>query len=132
VTKTQIIFGNDCPYNNASQTQAARLLFVCSVGMLRSPTAAVAATVRGHNARSCGSDLKLALIPLTVNLINWADTIFFMHQENFGESLKNFAACEYDEDIRAKAIVWNFEDNVNWGDQILFNTVTDKLAGMGL
>jgi predicted protein tyrosine phosphatase len=126
-TNTQKIFSDLCPYQNSSQTQATRLLFVCSVGMLRSPTAQVAASTLGYNARACGSSVNIALIPLSVNLINWADRIIFMNLENRDEALKHFCIVGYGDDIIKKQIIWNIEDHYNWGDNVLYSIILDKL-----
>jgi predicted protein tyrosine phosphatase len=126
-TKTVEIFRSECPYDNICQTRAKRLLFVCSVGMLRSPTCQVAATHLGFNARACGSSVNIALVPLSVNLINWAHHIIFMNQENFSEALDTFTTVDYHTDIIEKGVVWNIEDKYNWGDPELFNIVTEKL-----
>lgn len=131
-TLTQKIFSTNCPYANHSQTNAKRLLFVCSVGMLRSPTAQMVATGLGHNARACGSCLDLALIPLSCNLINWADHIFFMNRENQQEALKHFTPVGYDDDILAKGVVWNIPDQYNWGDNVLWNIFDQLLRAADL
>lgn len=129
-TKTQQIFSNNCPFDNSSQTNARRLLFVCSVGMLRSPTAQMVASSQGYNARACGSAVNIALIPLSCNLINWADHIIFMNVENAIEAHKEFEAVDYKEDIMQKQIVWNIEDRYNWGDEVLWNTIDWKLKDL--
>lgn len=126
-TKTQQIFNTQCPYENKHQGLALKLLFVCSVGMLRSPTAQVAASSLGFNARACGSCTDLALIPLNCNLINWADKIIFMNMENYSESMKEFKPVGYDVDIKYKAVVWDISDDYDWGDQWLYNFFIDKL-----
>lgn len=126
-TKTQKIFSDQAPYANTAQGNTQKLLFVCSVGMLRSPTAQMAATELGFNARACGSDTEIALIPLSCNLINWADKIVFMNGENFYESLREFKDVGYDIDIREKAVLWNIGDNYDWNDPWLYNHFLDKL-----
>jgi len=80
----------------------------------------------GHKARACGSSSG-ALIPLSVNLINWENHIIFMSQDNFIDAMKYFKISEVDEDIRPKAIVWGIPDIYDWGDNILFNIVREKL-----
>ena len=127
-TNSQKIFSSECPYDNFHQTAALRLLFVCSVGMLRSPTAQMAASHLGFNARACGSDTQLALIPLNCNLINWADKIFFMNKENYDESIREFAAVGYDVDIRKKAVTWNISDQFEWGNTWLYNHFIKELG----
>lgn len=127
MNKTQKIFSDECPFANLFQTGAKRLLFVCSVGMLRSPTAQMVASQNGHNARACGSDVDIALIPLSCNLINWADKIVFMSPENFEQAKMVFDPVGYKEDIEAKAIVWNIEDDYNWGDSVLWGILHEKM-----
>lgn len=115
---TQKIFELSTPYNNQYQGNAARLLFVCSVGMLRSPTAADVATGMGFNARSCGSD-PVALIPLSANLIMWADKIVFMNRENYEQALHTFRNTGYEEDIEAKKEFIHVDDDYNRDDPTL-------------
>lgn len=104
-----------CPVDNQYQGNARRMLFVCSAGLLRSPTGAVVATKLGFNARSCGSSITYSLIPLSVNLVHWAKHIFFMNVGNFNEALLNFfgdrETCEL---IRSKAIVLEIEDDFEY------------------
>lgn len=126
ITKTDQIFADTAPYSNDSQTNATRLLFVCSAGMLRSPTAANIGTALGFNTRACGSH-GYALIPLSVNLINWADKIFFVNEENYFKALETFAGTGYEDDIKAKAKVWDIPDEFNWGDPSLKYIVNQLL-----
>jgi len=131
-TNTQKIFANSAPYTNSCQGPAKRLVFVCSVGMLRSPTAAAIATAMGYNARSCGSDVDIALIPLSVNLINWADYIIFMKRENYNKSLKTFTPVGYDQDIIDKSLIFDIDDHYNYGDDYLKKIIADKLNNLKL
>lgn len=124
---TEQIFRCDAPLHNQYQTGAKRLVFVCSVGMLRSPTAQIVASQMGHNARACGSDAERALIPLSANLIEWADKIVFLNFENFEESLKVFNGTGFDDTIKEKKVIWNIDDDFSWGDNILFRILTDKV-----
>ena len=89
-TKNAEIFKTTAPYNNYSQGSAPRWLFVCSAGLLRSPTGAALVIRKGLNARSCGSAIDYALIPLSANLIMWAEKIVFVSEENYHESLELF------------------------------------------
>ncbi len=89
-TKNAEIFKTTAPYNNYSQGSAPRWLFVCSAGLLRSPTGAALAVRKGLNARSCGSAIDYALIPISANLIMWADKIIFVNEENYHECLELF------------------------------------------
>lgn len=122
-TKTELIFELNCPYNNSYQGKDFRYLFVCSAGLLRSPTAANVAVGLGYNARSCGSDYHYALIPINVNLVHWADKIFFMNSGNYEESLANFfgdsETCNL---LKNKAVIWNIEDEYEYNDAYLVET----------
>lgn len=118
MTKTSKIFTLNAPYNNPYQGNDARLLFVCSVGMLRSPTAADVATGMGFNARSCGTD-TMALIPLTANLIAWADTIFFMNRENYEQAMRTFSNTGWEEDIESKKSFIHVDDDYDRNDPTL-------------
>ena len=109
-TLTPKIFELTAPYANPYQSNKPKWVFVCSVGMLRSPTAAAVATAMGINARSCGSDTKYALIPLSVNLIMWADKIFFVNEENYMDAKITFEDVGYWEDIEAKCVVMDIPD----------------------
>lgn len=79
MNKTDAIFQLSCPYDNPYQQQDryARWLFVCSAGLLRSPTGANLYAKKGYNTRAAGVH-PYALVPLSVNLIAWADRIIFV------------------------------------------------------
>jgi predicted protein tyrosine phosphatase len=116
-TKNADIFKTTAPYNNKYQGKTERWLFVCSAGLLRSPTGATMAAQRGINARSCGSNFNYALIPCSANLINWADKIIFVNKENLWQLEENFVGHEYLlNQIQDKAIVLNIPDNFEYMD----------------
>lgn len=59
-----------------------KLLFICSQNRLRSPTAEhLFATWRGLETASAGLNTG-AEVPLSVELIEWADTIFVMERHH--------------------------------------------------
>jgi len=115
MTKTQDILRCNTPYGNISQGIQKKIVFVCSVGMLRSPTAATIGSKMGLNTRSCGSS-TLALIPLSANLIRWADWIVFMNGENYREAQKTFQETEFQDDLEDKSLLWNVPDIYNYMD----------------
>ena len=118
MTKTEEIFkSNGCPYNNQSQGNYPRVVFVCSAGLLRSPTTTRIAGEYGMNARSAGSHLHYALIPLSANLINWANWIVFMNLENEFEIAQKIPDADLLEIMRDKSIVWNIEDTYNYMEE---------------
>jgi predicted protein tyrosine phosphatase len=92
---------------NRYQGDAVKALFVCSAGILRSPTAALHfAKTKGWNTRAVGDNKEFALIPVSEALMRWADIVFVMTADqrfhlktNFGESLNE------------KVFVLNIEDD---------------------
>lgn len=132
MTKTAQIFNLTAPYKNRYQGDSKRVLFVCTVGMLRSPTAAAVAYKEfGWNTRSCGVD-EVALIPLSVNLIEWAEHIVFMDSDSYKEALKTFALVDYDEDIIQKGRCLNIDDDYNYHDEWLCKLILMRLENLGL
>ena len=127
-TKTQEIFrSNLCPYHNKYQGMQTRLLFVCTAGLLRSPTCATVGAQLGFNTRSAGSEDQYALIPVTWNLIQWANFIIFVEQKNYDEVLEKFSGNEIAvETIKEKAMVWNIPDNYEYMEPMLVVRIKDK------
>jgi len=116
-TKNAEIFKTTAPYNNHSQGSAPRWLFVCSAGLLRSPTGAALAIRKGLNARSCGSAIDYALVPISANLIMWAQKIVFVNEENYRESLELFADQQMLHNLLVvRALVLDIPDQYNYND----------------
>lgn len=114
-TKTAALLELTAPYDNPFQGKATRLLFVCSVGLLRSPTAAAFFAQRGYNTRSCGSITGMALIPVSANLVEWAHQICFMTHENKQETLALFHEDAVTQEvIRGKSLVLNITDDYEY------------------
>lgn len=114
-TKNAAIFKTNAPYSNPYQGNAPRWLFVCSAGLLRSPTGATMAARYGINARSCGSNFNYALVPCSANLIAWADKIVFVNPENMDQLEDNFIGHPHLLDaIDKKAIVLSIPDNYEY------------------
>lgn len=66
---------------NPYQGKDKKVLFVCSMGILRSATGA-RLYARKYNTRSAGTYAD-ALIQVTPLLLNWADEIVFVNRDNF-------------------------------------------------
>jgi len=113
ISKTESILRCNTPYANISQGAQKKIVFVCFVGMLRSATCATIGSQLGLNTRTCGSS-KLALIPLSANLIRWADLIVFMKSENYRESQITFIRTDFLHDLESKAKIWNVPDIYNY------------------
>lgn len=68
--------------HNPYQTDAKRVLCVCSMGLLRSPSLAnVLHQELGYNTRACGTAENFALIPMSEALIHWADEIVYVDED---------------------------------------------------
>jgi len=65
---------------NQYQGDRKKVLCVCLAGLLRSPTAAwvFSNPPYNYNTRSCGMEKGCSLIPLTEELVEWADEIVVM------------------------------------------------------
>lgn len=85
-TLTELIMESTTPFDNPFQGNDKKVVFVCSAGLLRSATAA-RIYARKYNTRAAGS-APYALVPLSTNLIVWADEIVFVNKENYQEVLK--------------------------------------------
>lgn len=75
--------------NNPYQGTDKKVLFVCSAGILRSATGA-RMYAHKYNTRNCGSHLDMALIPLSENLLWWADEVVFVNKENYQNAMRDF------------------------------------------
>lgn len=69
--------------HNPFQGEAKKVLCVCSGGLLRSPTAAVVLSQEpyNYNTRAAGLTPEFALIPVDRVLLEWADEIVCMTED---------------------------------------------------
>ena len=108
---------------NPYQTNALRVLCVCSIGMLRSPTLANELNRRySHNTRSCGIETGQALVPISTALINWADEIVFVDFDVYDDFTNSHTNKEVLEDVKdqgTQILVLNVPDVYDWNDNAL-------------
>lgn len=132
MTKTEQIFKLTAPYNNQYQTDRLRWLYVCSAGLLRSPTGATVAIKNNINARSCGSSDR-ALIPLSSNLIHWAQRIIFVNEENYLAAEDTFKLyLDVSEILKSKSCVLDIEDDFDYMDPKLVRIFKQDIEKMVL
>jgi predicted protein tyrosine phosphatase len=81
LTHTEAMWKTHAPFDNPFQGPDKRVLFVCSAGILRSATAARLYAKR-YNTRAAGS-YGFALIPVTSDLLLWANEVVFVNEENY-------------------------------------------------
>lgn len=131
-TLTEKIFLLNAPYDNPYQGKEPRWVFVCSAGILRSASAARIAGQYGINARACGSS-EYALIPLSVNLIEWAHKIVFMMDDNKYNALKTFEPLDgyYVEQINRKSTIWGIPDMYEYMSDPLVELLVEKFNQEG-
>jgi predicted protein tyrosine phosphatase len=92
---------------NRYQGDAVKALFVCSAGILRSPTAALHfAKTKGWNTRAVGDNQEFALIPVSEALMRWADIIFVMTADQ-----RFHLKTDFGESLNEKVFILNIEDN---------------------
>jgi len=105
---SQIRECRDGVVKNPWQGKDKKVLFVCSMGILRSATAA---RLYGHKYNTrCAGTWDDALIPLTPVLMEWADEIVFVNKSNYEATKKRFAAEEIDLDERYNIKVLDIPD----------------------
>jgi predicted protein tyrosine phosphatase len=101
--------------SNRYQTNAKRVLCVCSAGMLRSPTLGnVLHKEYGYNTRACGSSKPWALIPITEALIVWADQIVFVNKDNYLELNQEEKDCI--KECGCDVVYLSIEDDYEWNN----------------
>lgn len=81
MTYTEAMWKSHAPYNNPYQGTDKRVLFVCSAGILRSATGA-RMYAHKYNTRAAGS-FNWALVPVTHELLLWAQEVVFVNEENY-------------------------------------------------
>lgn len=99
--------------HNIYQTDAKRVLCVCSAGLLRSPTLAnVLHAEHGYNTRACGASPEYALVLLDDVLTEWADEVVFVDREAFNTAeLFGWVGCD-----GQIVKVLNIPDSYEWND----------------
>ena len=128
MNKTVDIFSQGAPYANPYQGISPRVLCVCTVGMLRSPTMAeIGIKEFGFNCRAAGADTSVALIPLSANLILWATTIVFLGDYAYTLAKDTFKGTEFLETIDDKCLLSNIQDSYNFRDKKLIRMCTQFL-----
>ncbi len=84
---------------NPYQGDDKKVVFVCSMGILRSATAARLYADK-YNTRCAGS-WDDALVPLTLLLISWADELVFVNKSNYDGACKKFGdLSQFDGTVR--------------------------------
>lgn len=111
---------------NPYQTDALRVLTVCSAGLLRSPTMANVLHERyGRNTRAAGINGDYALIPVTGALVYWADEIVCAEAWMADQIKKNFAEFLQPE---TEVVSLDIPDAFQWNAQELKEIIAQRYA----
>jgi predicted protein tyrosine phosphatase len=97
--------------HNPFQGHDKKVVFVCSMGILRSATAA-RIYAKKYNTRSAGT-WNDALIPLTPTLMEWANEIVFVNRHNYEQVKQYYAEENIDIDVRYNIKVLDIPDSYN-------------------
>lgn len=113
-------------WQNPNQGDRPRALFICSAGILRSPTCAhwTAANLQ-WNTRSCG--LYPDAIPCcTPPLLKWASVIYCMEEKHKDGLIHKFDAMDTWPVIEPKIMILDIPDNYNYMDPDLVAILRQK------
>jgi predicted protein tyrosine phosphatase len=101
-----------------------KILFVCDANRLRSPTAEAIFTGRPHlDVKSAGL-AKQATVPLTVELLEWADIIFVMEKRQ-----RNVIQSRFKEIYRHKRIICLYiPDDFEFMDRELIRLLEERVS----
>lgn len=106
-TYSDIIMASSTPWNNPYQGTDKKVLFVCSAGILRSATAARIYAAK-YNTRAAGSE-SYALIPVTGDLLLWANEVVFVNYENYRRVAQHFDLDTFSATIKVLNIPDSYE-----------------------
>ncbi|MGD9724856.1 MAG: phosphotyrosine protein phosphatase [Nitrospiraceae bacterium] len=106
-----------------AQGEAPRVLFLCTMGMFRSPTAMFVAQKKFKWNTRCAGTSTIALIPVTDLLIRWASVIYCMSFEQKEGIVKAFPDAIQGKRIR----VLDIPDNYEFMDPELQGLIASKL-----
>jgi predicted protein tyrosine phosphatase len=98
-------------YRPDNEGTALRWLFIDNEGVIKSATGQTLACKANINARACGVDVQSCLIPVSLQLVNWAQKIIFLDQWSYDKF--SFVFREYEMDLRSaqgKSVVLNLTD----------------------
>jgi predicted protein tyrosine phosphatase len=113
---------------NIHQGKYKKILCVCSAGCLRSPTAAVvlAAEPFNHNTRAAGIVAEYAIIPVDLVLIEWADEVVVMTEEQADELERLFK--DYFNRSDKPVIILDIPDNFAYRDPNLMKMIASRYS----
>ena len=120
-------------YRASNEGTALRWLFVDNEGVIRSATAQTLAGKAEINARAVGADYTQALVPVSLQLANWAQKIIFLDQTSYDKTAEMFQGNEYDWlSVTGKSEILNIADTYFYMDPQLVNILKEKLPELAV
>jgi len=120
-------------YRATNEGTSYRWLFVDNEGVIRSATAQAVANKAGINARAAGADYTQALVPISLQLANWAQKIIFLDQDSYDKAAELFQGNEYDwASATGKSVVLDITDTYFYMDPQLVNILKEKLPELAV
>lgn len=111
---------------NPYQGRAPKVLTVCSAGCLRSPTIANELIKRGYNARCCGATPEYAIVPLTHELLVWADYVITVAEQ--AAAVRDWISDLDDSDYSSPELVeFDIPDVFPYNDPVLVDMINRLL-----
>lgn len=110
-TYSELIAAVQSPWDNPYQGKDKKVLFVCTMGILRSATGA-RMYAHKYNTRAVGSNHD-ALIRISFDLILWADQIVFVNKANYMQTqawLKDVDRDGLADHLDEKVVILNIPD----------------------
>jgi predicted protein tyrosine phosphatase len=102
-----------------------KLLFVCSANQDRSPTGEdIYKNQPGFEAKSAGTMLEYARVPISKELIDWADLILCMENQHRVKVLK------LNLDAKGKTVVLNIPEIYYHGHPELVRLIKEKVSNI--
>jgi predicted protein tyrosine phosphatase len=103
-----------------------RVLCVCSAGLLRSPTAAFVLSQEpwNYNTRAAGLVPQFALVPVDDVLLEWADEVVCMSQEQADEVTGRLRAKR----VKTLVVCLNIPDSFSYRDPELVRLVRERYS----
>lgn len=111
---------------NKFQTDAKKVLCLCSAGLLRSPTVAnVLHQEHGYNTRAAGVTEEYALIPVDDVLLQWADEVVCVERAVF-VTLANRFDMNNKHMNNKRVVVLDIPDMFAWNDPALRELIKEQ------
>ena len=93
---------------------------------MRSPSLAFHLSNQGFNTRACGANADFALVALDEVLIEWADVIVFVNEENHQH------ACKYFDYSHKETFILDIPDMYKFRDERLMGIIEEQCIEQGI